>query len=59
MEENFYERGPSQLADMTNVMLVWSQCSECGELRVVRKWLVNRCRGMLLRETETQTETET
>ena len=52
MEENCNERGPSQLADVTNVVLVWSQCSECGELRVVRKWLVNRCRGMLLRNLE-------
>ena len=48
MEEN-YEHGPRQLADVTNVVLVWSQCSECGELRVVRKWLVITCRRMLLR----------
>ena len=60
MEENCNERGPSQLADVTNVALVWSQCSECGELRVVRKWLVIRCRGMLLQNrAETETETET
>ena len=52
MEENCNERGPSQLADVTNVVLVWSQCSECGELRVARKWLVIRCRGMLLRNRE-------
>ena len=52
MEENCNERGPCQLADVTNVVLVWSQCSECGELRVVRKWLVIRCRGMLRRYRE-------
>ena len=46
MEENCNERGPSQLADVTNVVLVWSQCTECGELRVVRKWLVIRWSGM-------------
>ena len=60
MEENCKERGPSQLADVTNVVLEWSQCSECGELRVVRKWLVIRCRGMLLRNREdVQGESET
>ena len=52
MEENCNERGPSQLADMTNIALVWSQYSECSELRVVRKWLEIRCRGMLLRYRE-------
>ena len=52
MEENCDERGPSQLADVTNVVLVWGQCSECGEVRVLRKCLVNRCRGMLLRNRE-------
>ena len=38
--------------DVTNLVLVWSQCSEGGELRVVRKWLVIRCRGMLLQNRE-------
>ena len=52
MEENCNECGPSQLADVTNVVLVWSQCSECGELGVVRKWLVIRCRGKLLQNRE-------
>ena len=52
MEENCNERGPSQLADVTNVSHVWGQHSECGELMVVRKWLVVRCRGMLLRNRE-------
>ena len=52
MEENCNERGPSQLAGMTHLVHVWRQCSECGELRVVRKWLVIRCRGMLLRNRE-------
>ena len=52
MDENCNERGPSQLADVTNLVLVWSQCSEGGELRVVRKWLVIRCRGMLLQNRE-------
>ena len=52
MEENCNERGPSQLADVTNVVLVWSQCSECGELRVVRKWFVIRRRRTLLRNRE-------
>ena len=52
MDENSNERGPSQLADVTNIVHVWSQCSECGDLRVVRKWLVIRCRGMLLRNRE-------
>ena len=28
MEETENERGPSQLADVTNVALVWSQCSK-------------------------------
>ena len=37
---------------MKNVALVWSQCSECRELRVVRKWLVIRCRRMSLRNRE-------
>ena len=52
MEENRSERGPSQLAGVINVALVWSQCSECRELRVVRKWLVITCRGMSLRNRE-------
>ena len=39
VEENCNEHDPSQLAGVKNVALVWSQCSECGELRVVRKWL--------------------
>ena len=52
MDENCNERSRSQLADVTNVVLVWSQCSECGDLRVVRKWLVIRCRGMLLQNRE-------
>ena len=51
-EENCNEHGPSQLAGMINVTLVWSQCSECGELRVVREWLVIRCKGMSLRNRE-------
>ena len=37
---------------MKNVALVWSQRSDCGELTVVRKWLVIRCRGKLLRNRE-------
>ena len=49
MEENRKAHGPRQLAGVINVALVWSQCSECGELRVVRKWLVIRCWGMSLR----------
>ena len=52
MKENCNERGPSQLAGVINVALVWNQCSECGELRVVRKWLVIRCRRMSLRNRE-------
>ena len=52
MEENCNERGPSQLADVTNVVLVWSQCSKCGKLRVVMKWLMIRCRRKTLRNRE-------
>ena len=52
MDENCNERSPSQLADVTNIVHVWSQRSECGELRIVRKWLVNRCRRMSLRNRE-------
>ena len=50
MEENCNEHGPRQLADKDKRgACVESQCSECGELRVVRKWLVITCRRMLLR----------
>ena len=44
MDGNCNERGPSLLADVTHIVHVWRQCSECGELRVARKWLVIRCR---------------
>ena len=33
MEESRSERSPSLLADVTNIVHVWGQCSECGELR--------------------------
>ena len=52
MEENYNEHGPSQLADATNIAQVWNPRSECGKLRVVRKWHVIRCGGMLLRNRE-------
>ena len=52
MEENCNEHGPSQLADATNIAQVWNQRSNFGELRVVRKWHVIRCRGTLLRNRE-------
>ena len=52
IKENRNEHGPSQLADATNIAQVWNPRSECGELRVVRKWYVIRCRGMLLRNRE-------
>ena len=52
MEENCNERSPSQLADVTNIVHEWGQCSECGELRVVRKWHVIGCRRMTLQNCE-------
>ena len=52
MEENCNGHGPSQLAGVKNIVHVWGQRSECGELKVVRKWLMIRCRGMLLRNRE-------
>ena len=52
MEDNCKAHGPSQLAGKENVSPMWSQSSKQKELRVMRKWLVIRCRRMSLRNRE-------
>ena len=52
MEENRKAHSPRQLAGRENIAPVWSQSSKQKELRVVRKRLMIKRRGTLLRNGE-------
>ena len=50
MRDNRNAHNPSQLAGKENKSLMWDQRSKKKELRVKRKWYVNRGRRILLRD---------